>query len=107
MAEGASLTPLTLDTPVRPQTTLASPARVANPIFNIFSMATTKDIDTTCDRLPVSATLLITLINVILERFPLYKMGEWARERRLLDEGLADCLNDDRVGRALDRLFDC
>lgn len=57
------------------------------------------------DKLPVCGTLLIVLINVILERFPLYKMGEWARDRRLLDEGLADCLNDDRVGRALDRLF--
>lgn len=57
------------------------------------------------DQLPVSCTLLIVLINVILERFPLYKIGEWARERRLLDEGAADCLNDDRVGRALDRLF--
>ena len=57
------------------------------------------------DLLPVSSTLSIALINVILERFPLYKMGEWARERRLLDENLADYLNDDRVGRALDRLF--
>jgi len=39
------------------------------------------------DLLPVSSTLLIALINVILERFPLYKMGEWARERRLLELG--------------------
>lgn len=59
------------------------------------------------DSLPVSSTLLVVLINVILERFPLYKMGEWAKERRLVEESLADCLNDDRVGRALDRLHGC
>jgi transposase len=57
------------------------------------------------DKLSVASTLSIALINVILERFPLYKIGEWARERRLLDEKPSDCLNDDRVGRALDRLF--
>lgn len=57
------------------------------------------------DKISVSGTLLIALVNVILERFPLYKVGEWARERRLIDESMAECLNDDRVGRALDRLF--
>lgn len=57
------------------------------------------------DLLPVSSTLSIALINILLERFPLYKMGEWAKERQLLDKKLASCLNDDRVGRALDRLF--
>jgi transposase len=57
------------------------------------------------ERLPAASTLLIALCNVTLERFPLYKMGAWARERRLIDESLANCLNDDRVGRALDRLF--
>lgn len=57
------------------------------------------------DRLPVTSTLLITLINVVLERFPLYRMGEWARERRLIDEELSKYLNDDRVGRALDRVY--
>lgn len=56
------------------------------------------------DSLPVSSTLLVVLINVILERFPLYKIGEWAKERRLIEGTLEDCLNDDRVGRALDRL---
>lgn len=35
------------------------------------------------DLLPVSSTLSIALINILLERFPLYKMGEWAKERQL------------------------
>ena len=57
------------------------------------------------ERVPASTTLEIILANVILERFPLYKIGAWARDRQYLDPALVDCLNDDRVGRALDRLF--
>jgi transposase len=57
------------------------------------------------ERVPAATTLEIILANVILERFPLYKIGAWARDRQYLDAELADCLNDDRVGRALDRLF--
>ena len=57
------------------------------------------------DKIPVHQTLLIVLYNIALERFPLYKMGEWATEKNLIERKLESCFNDDRVGRALDRLF--
>ena len=57
------------------------------------------------DKIASGQTLSISLLNVILERFPLYKIGAWAKERRIIPGDLADRLNDDRVGRALDRLF--
>ncbi len=57
------------------------------------------------DKIASTETVTITLLNVILERFPLYKMGAWAREKRLISTELSERLNDDRVGRALDRLF--
>lgn len=59
----------------------------------------------TRDKLPVSKVLVCALCNVILERYPLYKMGNWAILRGLVSEKLAGCFNDDRIGRALDRLF--
>jgi len=55
--------------------------------------------------IPASQTLYAILCNVILERFPLYKIGEWSAERGLFQSGLVTHLNDDRVGRALHRLF--
>lgn len=57
------------------------------------------------DKISVADTLTIGLMNIILERFPLYKMGAWSKERGLLTQEEAERLNDDRVGRALDRLF--
>lgn len=57
------------------------------------------------DKISVANTLTILLMNIILERFPLYKMSAWSKERGLLTEEDAGRLNDDRVGRALDRLF--
>ena len=57
------------------------------------------------DKVPVSETLVIALHNVITERFPLYKMGEWALEHGMISPEKAECFTDDRVGRALDRLF--
>jgi transposase len=57
------------------------------------------------DKVPVSETLTIALLNVMTERFPLYKMGEWALERGVISPEKAECFTDDRVGRALDRLF--
>jgi transposase len=57
------------------------------------------------DKVPVSETLVIALLNVMTERFPLYKMGEWALERGVISPEKAECFTDDRVGRALDRLF--
>ncbi len=57
------------------------------------------------DKIPVSQTLYVILCNVLLERFPLYKIEEWAAQRELIANDLISSLNDDRVGRALDRLF--
>ncbi len=61
-------------------------------------------------RIPTATALLVLLRNLLISREPLYGVGEWAarHEPRLL--GLSDAqvaaLNDDRIGRALDRLFD-
>lgn len=51
------------------------------------------------DKISVADTLAILLMNIILERFPLYKMASWSKERGLLSEPDAKRLNDDRVGR--------
>lgn len=59
----------------------------------------------TRDKLPVSRTLSVVICNIILERYPLYKMGTWATQRGLISEQITECFNDDRIGRALDRLF--
>lgn len=58
-----------------------------------------------------SARLLGVLVrNLVLARVPLYGLEEWARGTVPNLLGLSapqmDLLNDDRVGRALDRLFD-
>ena len=58
---------------------------------------------------PTAPGLLLLLKNLLLSREPLYGVGQWAA--RLVPErlGLAPpspTLNDDRVGRCLDRLFD-
>jgi hypothetical protein len=57
------------------------------------------------DKIDVSKTIFIALLNSIIERFPLYKIGDWALDRHLIDSDIAKHFNDDRVGRALDRLF--
>jgi transposase len=57
------------------------------------------------DKIPVSQTLVIALYNVITERYPLYKMGEWALHRGVIPQELSSCFTDDRIGRGLDRLF--
>ena len=72
-----------------------------------------------CDRLPredgrwrVSNTAALVLLakNLLISREPLYGVGEWAARHEPsllgLSENQLDSLNDDRVGRALDRLFD-
>ncbi|MGH7268198.1 MAG: DUF4277 domain-containing protein, partial [Candidatus Rokuibacteriota bacterium] len=52
----------------------------------------------------------VLLRNLVLARVPLYGLGEWARPWVPALLGLQPAqvplLNDDRVGRALDRLFD-
>jgi transposase len=54
--------------------------------------------------------LLVLLKNVLLGREPIYGVGEWASEHAPDLLGLTGeqvlSLNDDRVGRCLDRLFD-
>ena len=60
-------------------------------------------------RVPTTAALLVLLRNLLLSREPLYGVGEWASRYAPDLLGLSadqlDGLNDDRVGRCLDRLF--
>jgi len=58
------------------------------------------------DKIPVWKTLSILLSNIILQRHPLYKIGQWALEKNLIPLAKSGCMTDDRIGRALDRLFD-
>jgi len=62
-------------------------------------------------KVPTASVLLVLLRNLLLSREPLYGIGEWAVRHApdllgLTTEQVA-ALNDDRVGRCLDRLFDC
>lgn len=62
-------------------------------------------------RLDAAQALGVLVRNISLhDRQPLYTHAEWARQVEPslvgLKSGQADLLNDDRVGRALDRLFD-
>ncbi len=62
-------------------------------------------------KVPTASVLLVLLRNLLLSREPLYGIGEWAARHApdllgLTSEQVA-ALNDDRVGRSLDRLFDC
>jgi len=54
--------------------------------------------------------ILLFVRNILIEREPLYKLSEWATRFDPHLVGLADTkpsvLNDDRVGRSLDALFD-
>ena len=54
--------------------------------------------------------LMLLLRNLIIHRHPLYGLGAWAKtmlpEVVGMNDHEIDQLNDDRVGRALDRLFD-
>jgi transposase len=61
-------------------------------------------------RVPTATALLLLVRNLLISREPLYGVGEWAARHDthwldLSDEQLP-ALNDDRVGRALDRHFD-
>ncbi|MBE3109819.1 MAG: DUF4277 domain-containing protein [Acidobacteria bacterium] len=62
-------------------------------------------------RVSPAQALGVLLRNIVLnDRQPIYTHAEWAHRAEPaligLAEGSAACLNDDRVGRALDRLFD-
>ncbi len=56
-----------------------------------------------------SASLLVVVRNLVIERAPAYKITEWVAGRPEallgLSPGENDTLNDDRIGRALDALF--
>ncbi len=61
-------------------------------------------------RIPTATGLLLLLKNLLVSREPLYGLGEWAARHVPELLGLATAqlpsLNDDRIGRCLDRLFD-
>ena len=61
-------------------------------------------------RVPTATALTVLLKNLLVSREPLYGVGEWAARHVPGLLGLIPtqlpAFNDDRVGRALDRLFD-
>jgi transposase len=61
--------------------------------------------------MPAARTIRVLVLNLCLEREPLYGIGEWAGRFDPGALGLepeeVGLLCDDRVGRALDQLFDC
>jgi transposase len=61
-------------------------------------------------RVPTATALLILLKNLLISREPLYGVGEWAARYVPgllgLTRAQLPSLNDDRVGRCLDRPFD-
>lgn len=61
--------------------------------------------------LPAAVAIGLLVRNLCVAREPLYGLAEWAGrfEPGLLGLAADECglLNDDRVGRALDQLFDC
>jgi len=61
--------------------------------------------------LPTATAIGVLVRNLCVEREPLYGIADWAGEFDPALVGLAPAqaalLNDDRVGRALDQLFDC
>ena len=60
--------------------------------------------------IPTSRGLLLLVRNILLSREPIYGIGEWAESYAPdllgLKPGELKHINDDRVGRCLDRLFD-
>lgn len=60
-------------------------------------------------KLSATKALLVLLRNLLLSREPIYGVGEWAARHAPdllgLSEKEVGLLNDDRVGRALDKLF--
>lgn len=62
------------------------------------------------DRLPPAVGVGVLLRNILVSREPLYNLREWCRrsEESLLGlpSGGTEWLNDDRLGRCLDKLFD-
>ncbi len=61
-------------------------------------------------KIPTSRGLMLLVRNILLSRDPIYGLGEWAQRQapELIDipPKLMKHLNDDRLGRCLDRLFE-
>jgi transposase len=61
-------------------------------------------------RLPAATALRVLVTNLVIHKEPVYALGEWARvydpDVLGVSEQEVALLNDDRLGRALDRLFD-
>ena len=61
--------------------------------------------------LPAAVAIGVLVANLCVAREPLYGLAEWAERHEPgllgLAAGESSLLNDDRVGRALDQLFDC
>src|SRR2546430_9196062 len=61
-------------------------------------------------RLPAAKSLRVLVTNLVIHKEPVYALGEWARAFDSSWLGVSaeelDLLNDDRLGRALDWLFD-
>jgi transposase len=61
-------------------------------------------------RLPASMALRVLVTNLVIHKEPVYALGEWARIHDPAVLGVSaeeiKLLNDDRLGRGLDRLFD-
>ena len=61
-------------------------------------------------RVSTATSILLLVRNVLISREPIYGIAEWAAafapELLDLEQHQLRSLNDDRVGRALDRLFD-
>jgi hypothetical protein len=62
-------------------------------------------------KIPTARVLLVLVRNLLVSREPLYGVGEWAARQAPDLLGLcseqAARLNDDRCGRAVDKLFAC
>ena len=62
-------------------------------------------------KVPVARGLLLLLKNILISRDPIYGLGDWAAGYAPDLLGLSEkqmlSLNDDRVGRCLDKLFGC
>jgi len=61
-------------------------------------------------RVAPATVIGVTVANIVTGHRPVYALGEWAAGYQPgllgLSPGQAEALNDDRVGRMLDRLFD-
>lgn len=64
--------------------------------------------DPRCE-VPTATALMVLIRNLLMSREPLYGVGEWALQFAPCALGLTDAqlaqLNDDRIGRCLERLF--